>query len=97
MQWNSRGDRFSIPKPVAGTSNGKVGGGGGGKGGWGQGLILAEDQKEYVRAVGTEGKRKERNLMDQDYLPSILTGDRNRGGERIKIGAGRNVNSRRRR
>lgn len=95
MQWNSRGDRYSIPKPVHGSANGKVKGGG--KGGWGNGLVLAEDQKEYQRAAQVEKKQRERNLMDEDYLPSILTGDRSRSGSgRIKVGAGRNVNARKR-
>ncbi|WEW56045.1 20S-pre-rRNA D-site endonuclease nob1 [Emydomyces testavorans] len=99
MQWNIRGNKFSIPKPVAGTSNGKWKGEGGGKGGWGTELILAPDQKEYVRAVAEEGRkaRRGRDLMDEDYLPNILTGERNRTGGRIKVGAGRNVNSKRRR
>ncbi|OBT50813.1 hypothetical protein VE04_08700, partial [Pseudogymnoascus sp. 24MN13] len=44
-QWSSRGNVYSIPKPVAGSANTRAGGGG--KGGWGQTLILAEDQKEY--------------------------------------------------
>lgn len=97
MQWNHRGDRFSIPKPVSGTANGKSGNGkGGGKGGWGQGLILAEDQKEYLREVGGQRRRKERDLMDENSLPSILTGERERTGGRPKIGAGRNVNSKKR-
>lgn len=95
MQWNTRGDRYSIPRPVSGTASGKVGAGGG-KGGWGQGLILAEDQKEYVQAMQGQGRRRERNLMDEDYLPGILTGDRNRNGGRIKVGAGRTINSRKR-
>jgi RNA-binding protein NOB1 len=44
-----------------------------------------------------EGKRgKKMDLMDRDYLPGILTGDRNREGGRTKVGAGRNVNSKRR-
>ncbi|KAL9123279.1 MAG: hypothetical protein Q9187_000151, partial [Circinaria calcarea] len=91
MQWNTRGDRFSIPKPVPGASNGKVGTGkGGGKGGWGQELILAEDQKEYVQAMQGRNRKKERNLMDEDYLPGILTGERGRAGGRPKIGGGRN-------
>ncbi|KAF6218824.1 hypothetical protein HO133_005367 [Letharia lupina] len=97
MQWNHRGDRFSIPKPVPGAANGKVGQGkGGGKGGWGQELILAEDQKEYLRAMDGRNKKKEMDLMDEDYLPSILTGDRGKAGGRPKIGAGRNVNSKKR-
>ena len=97
MQWNRRGDRYSMPKPVSGTASGKVGTSKkGGKGGWGQELILAEDQKEYVRAMQGESRRKEKNLMDEDYLPSILTGERSRAGGRPKIGAGRNVNSKKR-
>ena len=97
MQWNHRGDRFSIPKPVSGAANGKVGQGkGGGKGGWGQELILAEDQKEYLRAKNGRSKKKETDFMDDDYLPGILTGDRGRAGGRPKIGAGRNVNSKKR-
>ena len=94
FQWNNRGDKFSVPKPVHGSSNGRVQGGG--KGGWGNDLILTEDQKEYQRATTVEKKAKERNLMDEDYLPSILTGDRGRGGGRIKVGAGKNVNARKR-
>jgi RNA-binding protein NOB1 len=94
FQYNSRGDRFSIPKAVHGSSNGRIKGGG--KGGWGHELILAEDQKEYERAITTEKRTKERNLMDEDYLPGILTGERNKSGGRIKVGAGRNVNSKKR-
>ncbi|KAF2465212.1 uncharacterized protein BDR25DRAFT_396388 [Lindgomyces ingoldianus] len=80
FQWNTRGNRYSIPKPVAGSANGKVAGGG--KGAWGNELILAEDQKEYVRAIGEEKRVKARDLMDEDYLPGILTGDRGRVGGR---------------
>ncbi|KAA8647583.1 hypothetical protein EYZ11_007853 [Aspergillus tanneri] len=97
MQWNNRGNRYSVPKPVHGSANGKWKGGGG-KGGWGTELILTEDQKEYSRAAAEEKRRlrKERDLMDEDYLPAILTGERNKQGGRIKVGAGRNVNSRKR-
>lgn len=95
MQWNHRGDRYSIPKPVSGTANGKPRAGkGGGKGGWGQELILAEDQKEYIRAVTVHSRRKDLDLMDENHLPGILSGDRGKLGGRPKIGAGRNVNSR---
>ncbi|KAF2455687.1 Nin one binding Zn-ribbon like-domain-containing protein [Lineolata rhizophorae] len=103
FQWNNRGNRYSVPKPVADSASGKAGGGkkkgsGGGKGGWGQDLILAEDQKEYVRAVQQAKREKKRDLMDEDYLPAILSGDRSGlgGGGRPKVGAGRNVNSRKR-
>ncbi|KAG4434689.1 hypothetical protein IFR05_009835 [Cadophora sp. M221] len=95
MQWNKRGDVYSIPKPVAGTSNGKLVQGGG-KGGWGQGLILAEDQKEYVQAMTGARRKKDKDLMDEDFLPGLLSGDRGRAGGRTKVGAGRNVNSKKR-
>ncbi|KXT04912.1 hypothetical protein AC578_3492 [Pseudocercospora eumusae] len=94
MQWNNRGNKFSVPKPVHGSANGRIKGGG--KDGWGHELILAEDQKEYQEAARREKRQKERSLMDEDYLPSILTGDRGKAGGRPKVGAGRNVNSRKR-
>ncbi|KAL4938580.1 hypothetical protein BDV06DRAFT_52041 [Aspergillus oleicola] len=97
MQWNNRGNVFSVPKPVHGSANGKWKGGGG-KGGWGTQLILAEDQKEYTKASAEQSRqlRRERDLMDEDYLPGILTGERNKQTGRIKVGAGRHVNSRKR-
>jgi RNA-binding protein NOB1 len=97
MQWNNRGNVYSVPKPIAGSANGKWKGGGG-KGGWGTELVLAEDQKEFVRANAEEERRqrRERDLMDEDYLPGILTGERNKTGGRTKVGAGRNVNSKKR-
>lgn len=95
MQWNNRGNVYSIPKPVAGSTNGKRSIGGG-QGGWGQNLILAEDQKEYVNAMTSERRRKEKDLMDEDYLPNILSGDRRGPQGRPKVGAGRNVNSKKR-
>jgi RNA-binding protein NOB1 len=94
MQWNTRGDRYSVPKPVAGASNGRIKGGG--KGGWGNDLILAEDQKEYVRAMTEQKRAKQKDYMDEDYLPGILTGNRIGGNGRIKVGAGKTVNSRKR-
>ena len=94
MQWNNRGNVYSIPKPVSGSASGKAKGGG--KDGWGQRLILAEDQKEYVNAIKEEKKIKTGDLMDEDYLPGILSGDRAKANRRPKIGAGRDVNSRKR-
>lgn len=97
MQWNHRGDRFSIPKVVSGSASGKVKNvKGGGKGGWGQDLILAEDQKEYKRAIQGKSSSKNCNLWDNDCLPGILTGERKFGGFSPKIGGGRNINSKKR-
>jgi len=95
-QYNKRGDRFSVPKPIAGTANGKWSGTGGGKGGWGRDLIFAEDQKEFLRKVEVERRERARDLMDEDYLPGLLTGERTRGGGRVKVGAGKDVNARKR-
>lgn len=94
FQWNNRGDRYSIPKPTAGSANGKQTGGG--KGGWGNELILAEDQKEYERAIASEKRRKNKDLMDEDFIPNILSGSRANKEGKPRIGAGRNVNSRKR-
>jgi RNA-binding protein NOB1 len=95
MQWNNRGNKYSVPKPVTGSASGRVIEGGG-KGGWGQDLILAEDQKEYVQAMSRQKRAKERDLMNEDFLPSLLSGDRTRDVTRPKVGAGRNVNSKKR-
>ena len=96
-QYNKRGDKYSIPKPIAGTANTKWSHGqGGGKGGWGRDLILAEDQKEYTRRTEEDKRTRTRDLMDENYLPGILTGDRGRAGGRVKVGAGKNVNSKKR-
>jgi RNA-binding protein NOB1 len=93
-QHNNRGNKYSVPKPIGGTPSGKLSGKGGGKGGWGRELVLAEDQKEYLRHAEQEKRVRTRDLMDEDYLPGILTGDRGRVGGRMKVGAGKNVNSR---
>jgi RNA-binding protein NOB1 len=60
-------------------------------------LILAEDQKEYTKQLEKGKREKASDLMDQDYLPGILTGDRGRAGGRVKVGAGKNVNGKNRR
>ncbi|KAI0883141.1 D-site 20S pre-rRNA nuclease [Annulohypoxylon maeteangense] len=98
FQWNNRGNVYSVPKPVHGSSSGKAKNTGGGKNGWGRELILAEDQKEFVKKSTDQRRARQRDLMDEDYLPGILTGDRGAGGGngRVRIGAGRNVNSRKR-
>ena len=103
FQWNNRGNVYSVPKPVHGSANGRQpttgkGKSAGGHGGWGRDLIFAEDQKEFTRASDEQRRQQKKDdLMDEDYLPGILTGNRSGGGGRIKVGAGRNVNSRRKR
>ncbi|OHF01975.1 hypothetical protein CORC01_02853 [Colletotrichum orchidophilum] len=98
FQWNNRGNVFSIPKPTAGTASGKLSKNVGGKNNWGTNLIFAEDQKEYERAVGDNRRARRRDLMDEDYLPSILTGDRQSGANgKVRLGPGRNINGRKRR
>ncbi|KAL1846843.1 hypothetical protein VTK73DRAFT_210 [Phialemonium thermophilum] len=96
FQFNKRGNVYSIPKPTHGTASGKRVVPGGGKNGWGNELILAEDQKEYQRRKEQERRTKYRDVMDEDYLPGILTGQRSGGHSRIKVGAGRNVNAKKR-
>ncbi|GAP90901.1 putative UPF0271 protein [Rosellinia necatrix] len=96
FQWNNRGNVYSVPKPVHGSPTGKARGPGGGKNGWGRELILAEDQKEYERQSTEQRRAKQRDLMDDDYLPSILSGNRPSGPGKIRVGAGRNINSRKR-
>ncbi|ROT38872.1 hypothetical protein SODALDRAFT_332311 [Sodiomyces alkalinus F11] len=95
FQWNNRGNVYSIPKPVTGTASGKLPyKGAGGKNGWGTKLILAEDQKEYERAQGEKRRQRQKDLMDEDYLPNILTGERSSGNGKIRLGPGRAVNGR---
>lgn len=96
FQWNNRGNVYSVPKPTHGTANGKYKGQGGGKNGWGRDLILAEDQKEYIQKADNDRRLRQRDLMDEDYLPGILTGHRQSGPGRTRVGAGRNVNSKKR-
>ncbi|KAK4122192.1 D-site 20S pre-rRNA nuclease [Parathielavia appendiculata] len=98
FQYNNRGNVYSIPKPTHGSASGKGNNvKGGGKNGWGRALILTEDQKEYAKKMDEERRTKYRDFMDQDYLPGILGGARTSGSGRIKVGAGRNVNAKKRR
>lgn len=95
FQWNNRGNVYSVPKPVHGTSNGRLAKNAGGQGNWGNELILAEDQKEFVRHNDQQRRAKKKDIMDDDYLPNILSGDRSASGK-IRVGAGKNVNAKRR-
>lgn len=96
FQWNNRGNVYSVPKPTHGTANGRLAKNAGGQNNWGASLMFAEDQKEYMRASDAQRKAKKKDLMDDDYLPNILSGDR-AGGGKIKVGAGRSVNSKKKR
>ncbi|KAF4460212.1 UPF0271 [Fusarium albosuccineum] len=95
FQWNNRGNVYSVPKPVHGSANGRLPKNAGGKNGWGNNLIFAEDQKEFTRAADDQRRQRKKDLMDQDYLPDLLSGHRSGGGSKIRVGAGRNVNSKR--
>ena len=79
FQWNNRGNVYSLPKPQHGTSSMK---------GVARAPVLREDQKEYERAIRREGYHKEKDLLDEDYSPSILSGARKWGND-IALGVGR--------
>ena len=75
-----------MPKPTGGRASGREGDG------VKHELILRADQKEYVRQreeIERRSRKGERDLMDGDYLPGILTGERNWHGSRVKIGHGK--------
>ncbi|KAI8715021.1 20S-pre-rRNA D-site endonuclease NOB1 [Fusarium sp. LHS14.1] len=95
FQWNNRGNVYSVPKPVHGSANGRLPKNAGGKNNWGNGLILSEDQKEFTRASDDQRRQRKKDIMDQDYLPDLLSGHRSGGNGKIRVGAGRNVNSKR--
>lgn len=80
MQWNNRGNVYSIPKTQHGSASGK---------GVKPNLILREDQIEYQREIKQKERQKERDLLDPDYLPGILTGERRDSGARPRVGHGR--------
>lgn len=70
----------------------RSGGGGGGGGGWmGDGAL----DGGIGWKGGKGGKGGGRDLMDEDVLPGLITGERRKGGGRVRVGTGRDVNSRR--
>ncbi|RSM05656.1 hypothetical protein CEP52_006201 [Fusarium oligoseptatum] len=95
FQWNNRGNVYSVPKPVHGSANGRLAKNAGGQNNWGSNLILSEDQKEFTRASDDQRRQRKKDIMDQDYLPDLLSGHRSGGHGKIRVGAGRNVNSKR--
>lgn len=98
FQWNNRGNVYSVPKPVHGSSHGRAPKGRsdfGGKDGWGRDLIFAEDQKEYSKANEELRRERRRDVMDEDWVPGLVSGRREGRGGKVRVGAGRNVNSKR--
>ncbi|KAK6516960.1 Nin1 binding protein [Arthrobotrys conoides] len=87
-QWNNRGNVYSLAKPQHGTASMK---------GVRENVVLSEDQREYEKALKDSKRHKERDLMDMDYLPGLLTGERLGHGGNPKVGAGKNVNVSKRR
>ena len=86
FQYNTRGNVYSLPKPTGGRANGKEGQG------YRHELVLRPDQKEYTRRkeeIERRTRKGDKDLMDGDYLPSILTGERKWGKEKVKVGHGR--------
>lgn len=80
FQYRTRGTIYDIPQQKAGTSNMK------GR----DNLILRADQREVQKLEKREKYRKEVDLLDQDTLPSILSGDRrDHTAADLQVGYGR--------
>jgi RNA-binding protein NOB1 len=75
FQYRTRGTQYSIPMPKPGTS----------KTGSGTGIILREDQQDFMRAVDKETKREKR---EYDKLMKVVQspGDGKGDGGSVKIG-----------
>jgi RNA-binding protein NOB1 len=88
MQWNNRGTVYAIPAQQHGTANMK------GR----ENLILRADQREVEKIEKANRYRKTVDLLDDDYLPGIVSGRRETGMHGMKVGHGkRNINSNRKR
>lgn len=86
MQWSNRGTVYSIPKQQQGTANMK------GR----DNLILRADQREVEKLEKRDRYKKEIDLLDPDYIPSIVSGRRDTGHSSVRFGHGkRNPNSNR--
>ena len=80
FQYKTRGTVYDIPAQKSGTSNMK------GR----DNLILRADQREVQKLEKREKYRKEVDLLDQDTLPSILSGNRKDHGQfDLQVGFGR--------
>lgn len=75
FQYRTRGTQYAIPMPKPGTS----------KTGSGTGVILREDQQEFMRAVDKEAKREQR---EYNKLMKAVQSDTDGkgGGGSVKIG-----------
>lgn len=86
MEWHTRGNVYSLPKPRAGQSNQK-----------GQkNPILSADQLEYQRAQKqsaweNKASRAGVDISDPDWMPGMVTGARSHS-TRIQLGMGRDPN-----
>lgn len=84
MQWNNRGTVYSIPNQQHGTANMK------GR----ENLILRADQREVEKLEKRDKYKKEIDLLDPDYIPSIVSGRRDMTRSSVRFGHGkRNPNS----
>lgn len=66
FQWRLRGTKYSIPSPKPGSA----------KSGSGEGLILRQDQPEWIRA---EKRMESRRLKEEKKLTTALSSDNNSG------------------
>ncbi|KAG8828494.1 Nin1 binding protein [Serendipita sp. 401] len=73
FQYRTRGTKYSIPMPKPGNS----------KTGSGTGMILREDQREYMKAIEKEARREER---DHQKLMKALLKDDNPNPGSVKVG-----------
>ena len=79
-QYNLRGTKYNIPLPQGGRNSNEQ--------------ILREDQREYVRALKLQRRKKEVGIFDLDYVPKMLSGsvgDKKPRGpvDEIVIGSGK--------
>ncbi|CAG7848907.1 20S-pre-rRNA D-site endonuclease nob1; AltName: Full=Pre-rRNA-processing endonuclease nob1 [Serendipita indica DSM 11827] len=75
FQYRTRGTKYSIPMPKPGTS----------KTGSGTGIILREDQQEYMKAVEKEAKREKRE--HDKLMKTVMQADSpNSNAGSVKVG-----------
>ena len=75
FQYRTRGTKYSIPMPKPGTS----------KTGSGTGIILREDQQDYMKAVEKEAKKDKRE--HEKLMKTIISADSpNSNAGSVKVG-----------